>query len=82
MISLIFAVYSDPASACCVPYLQILTNNSHCDYFHSFFLERYNQRVKVYEFLDEPIEHWKYCILEEVIYVVSFLANFTRLLAE
>ena len=75
MISLIFAVYSDPASACCVPYLQILTNNS-------FFLERYNQRVKVYEFLDEPIEHWKYCILEEVIYVVSFLANFTRLLAE
>ena len=49
---------------------------------HLFISERYNDRVKAWEFLDAPIEHWKYSILEEVIYICSFLSNFTRLLAE
>ena len=45
-------------------------------------IERFNERLKQFEFLKGPISHWRYCILEEAIYVCSFLANFSQLLAE
>ena len=45
-------------------------------------IERFNDRMKKFKILNGPIHHSKYCILEEIVYVCAFLANFSQLLAE
>jgi hypothetical protein len=44
-------------------------------------IERWNDRMKKFKILNGPIHHSKYCILEEIVYVCAFLANFSQLLA-
>ena len=44
-------------------------------------IERFNDRMKKFKILNGPIHHSKYCILEEIVYVCAFLANFSQLLA-
>ena len=61
----------------CTLYIKLMID------FHTFdFTERFNERVKNWKFLEGPIGYFKYSILEEAIYVCSFLSNFSQLLAE
>ena len=45
-------------------------------------IERWNQRMKIFQFLNGPIDETKNCILKEAIYVAGCLANFSRRLVD
>ena len=45
-------------------------------------IERFNERMKAYKFLNGPVSQMKVNILSQAIFVIGCLANFSRLLVE
>ena len=43
-------------------------------------IERFNQRMKLFQFLSGPISHKKLNLLSQAIFVIGCLANFSRIL--
>ena len=45
-------------------------------------VERYNQRLKLYDFIGNIIAHHKLPIINDAIFVCANLVNFTRIFAK
>ena len=44
-------------------------------------IERWNERMKIFQFVKGPVKQQKVCLLSQAVYVCGCLANFSRELA-